>query len=96
MAQLASQINADGVLPQDLYEKVEITGTVSSLDPLNERLRWYNGSVTVFDTQALTDINLSNLNYVYFLDLLRNQQVEAINLAALQEVGDTLYISDNR
>jgi hypothetical protein len=95
LAQLVSQISADGVLPQDLYEKVEITGTVSSLDPLNEKLRWYNGSVTVFDTQALTDINLSNLNYVYFLDLLRNQQVVEINLAALQEVGDTLYISDN-
>jgi len=95
LAQLVSEINGDGVLPQDVYEKVEITGSVTSLDPLNEKLRWYNGSLTVYDTEALTDINLSNLNYVYFLDILRNNQAETLNLASLQEIGDTFFISDN-
>ena len=95
LAQLVSEINGDGVLPQDVYEKVEISGSVTSLDPLNEKLRWYNGSLTVYDTQALTDINLSNLNYVYFLDILRNNQAETLNLASLQEIGDTFFISDN-
>ena len=61
LAELVAQIPADGILPQDLYDTVRITGAVTSVDPLNEKLRSYNGTLLIDDTTALTEANLGNL-----------------------------------